>query len=44
MREFIQTNMTVIVLVVLLACPLMLAFGHRRNDRYASRLREPKRR
>lgn len=42
--EFIQTNMTVIVLSVLLACPVMLAFGHGRNDRHGPRLQEPKRR
>ena len=44
MWEFIQTNMTAIVLVVLLACPLMLAFGHRRDNRRVSRLQEPQRR
>jgi hypothetical protein len=44
MWEFIHTNMTVIVLVVLLACPLMLAFGHRRGNRHASRLQGRQRR
>ena len=43
MWEFIQTNITVIVLIVLLVCPVMLAFGHGRNDRHGPRLQEPKR-